>query len=90
MPLILCVNNNIYSNKLIYIIIAKEPNLIRIGEPIVIVGDLHGQFYDLIHMLEKAGDPQDINYLFLGDYVDRGIYGMEVVMCLLCIKVSHY
>jgi len=53
----------------------------------VIVGDLHGQFYDLVHMLEKAGDPQDINYLFLGDYVDRGIYGLEVVLTLLAIKV---
>ena len=59
----------------------------RIGEPIVIVGDLHGQFYDLVHMLDKAGDPADINYLFLGDYVDRGIYGLETVLCLLSIKV---
>lgn len=69
--------------------IAKEPNLVKIGEPIVIVGDLHGQYYDLVHMLEKAGDPADINYLYLGDYVDRGIYGIEVVLLLLCIKVSY-
>ena len=60
----------------------------KIGEPIVIVGDLHGQFHDLVHMLEKAGDPGEINYLFLGDYVDRGIYGLEVVLCLMAIKVS--
>jgi len=39
-------------------------------------------------MLEKAGDPGEINYLFLGDYVDRGIYGLEVVLCLMAIKVS--
>jgi serine/threonine-protein phosphatase 2B catalytic subunit len=74
-------------NHLTSLIVGKEPNLVKIGEPIVIVGDLHGQFYDLNHMLEKAGDPADINYLFLGDYVDRGIYGLEVVLLLICIKV---
>lgn len=57
-------------------------------EPIVIVGDLHGQFYDMIHMLEKAGDPSKINYLFLGDYVDRGIFGVEVIILLYCIKLN--
>jgi serine/threonine-protein phosphatase 2B catalytic subunit len=68
--------------------LSKEPNLVKIAEPIVIVGDLHGQYYDLIHMLEKAGDPADINYLFLGDYVDRGIFGLEVVLVLIGIKLT--
>ena len=51
------------------------------------VGDLHGQYYDLNHMLEKAGHPPAINYLFLGDYVDRGIFGFEVTLLLFAIKV---
>lgn len=37
--------------------IEKEPSLIKLPEPIVIVGDIHGQYFDLVHMLEKAGDP---------------------------------
>lgn len=55
--------------------IESEPNLIRIKDPVIIVGDIHGQFYDLIHMFEKVVDSRnmsDINLLFLGDYVDRG------------------
>jgi serine/threonine-protein phosphatase 2B catalytic subunit len=55
----------------------------------VIVGDIHGQYYDLCHMLEKAGAPGDINYLFLGDYVDRGVYGVECMLLLMAIKLNY-
>lgn len=40
--------------------VEKEANLVNIKEPIVMVGDLHGQYHDLVHMLEKAGSPADI------------------------------
>ena len=69
-------------------IFKKEPNLVKVPEPVVVVGDIHGQYYDLVHMLNKAGDPSTINYLFLGDYVDRGIFGLECVMLLLAIKIN--
>jgi len=69
-------------------ILKKEPNLVKIPEPIVVVGDIHGQYYDLVHMLNKAGDPAKLNYLFLGDYVDRGIFGVECMMLLLAIKTN--
>lgn len=78
----------IMSKKRYLTLLEKEPNLCRIGEPIVIVGDIHGQYYDLCHMLDKAGPPTDINYLFLGDYVDRGISGLECVLLLLSIKIN--
>lgn len=55
----------------------SEPNLLECDEPIVIVGDIHGQYYDLCHLLEKAGNPESTNYLFMGDYVDRGIFSVE-------------
>jgi len=58
-------------------IFKQEPNLIKIPEPVVVVGDIHGQYYDLVHMLNKAGDPEQLNYFFLGDYVDRVIFGLE-------------
>jgi serine/threonine-protein phosphatase 2B catalytic subunit len=69
-------------------ILKKEPNLMKIDEPVCVVGDVHGQYYDVCHMLDKAGSPEDINYLFLGDYVDRGIFGTEVLLLLLSIKIN--
>ena len=56
----------------------KEPNLVQIPEPICVVGDIHGQYADLLNMISKAGEPGSLNYLFLGDYVDRGVFGIEV------------
>jgi serine/threonine-protein phosphatase 2B catalytic subunit len=70
-------------------LLKKEPNLMQIEEPVVIVGDVHGQYYDVCHMLEKAGKPGDINYLFLGDFVDRGIYGTEVLLLLMSLKINY-
>ena len=69
-------------------IFKKEPNLIRIPEPVVVVGDIRGQYYDLVHMRNKAGDPGFFNDLFLGDYVDRGIFGLECMVLLIAIKIN--
>jgi len=66
-----------------------EPNLAQIDEPICVVGDIHGQYFDLLNMISKAGEPGTLNYLFLGDYVDRGILGIEVVLLLFSIKLNE-
>jgi len=70
-------------------ILRKEPNLMRLNDPITLVGDIHGQFYDLMKLFDIGGEPRDQQYLFLGDYVDRGCFGCEVVLFLFAAKIRH-
>jgi len=64
----------------------KQPMLLELDAPMKIAGDIHGQYYDLIRLFEYAGHPQEVNYLFLGDYVDRGKNSIECVSLLFCFK----
>uniref|UniRef100_A0A2S2QWF5 protein-serine/threonine phosphatase n=1 Tax=Sipha flava TaxID=143950 RepID=A0A2S2QWF5_9HEMI len=56
----------------------QQPMLLKLRAPIKVVGDLHGQYSDLLRWFEAAGRPPDVDFLFLGDFVDRGPQSVEV------------
>ena len=62
--------------------------MLSLHDPVTVVGDIHGQYYDFVKMLDVGGSPSKTKYLFLGDYVDRGIYSVEVLIFLYALKVS--
>ncbi|KAF7683921.1 Serine/threonine-protein phosphatase 2B catalytic subunit alpha isoform [Astathelohania contejeani] len=69
-------------------ILKLEPNLLEIDGAVTIIGDIHGQFYDLETILTKVNLAYE-KILFLGDYVDRGYFSIEVYLFLLLLK-SHF
>ncbi|EQB60448.1 hypothetical protein NAPIS_ORF01992 [Vairimorpha apis BRL 01] len=75
--------------KLAIEVFIKEPNVINVNGPVTVCGDIHGQFYDLIELFKVGGLPPFTNYLFMGDYVDRGYHSVETLSLLLCLKIKH-
>ena len=70
-------------------ILIDENNIIQVRSPCNVVGDLHGQFHDLLELFRINGEPPESNYIFLGDYVDRGYNSIEVIELLLCLKIKY-
>lgn len=70
-------------------ILMMEPNVKEVNCPVTVCGDVHGQFYDLLELFRIGGDIPDTNYLFMGDYVDRGYYSVETASLLVCLKVRY-
>jgi serine/threonine-protein phosphatase 6 catalytic subunit len=71
----------------------EEGNVQPVSSPVTIVGDLHGQHFDLLHMLSSNSTeeymPPNTSYIFLGDFVDRGHNSVETLSLLLCLKLKY-
>lgn len=67
----------------------NESNVQPVPAPVTVCGDIHGQWHDLMELYRIGGSAPDTNYLFMGDYVDRGYYSVETVSMLVCLKVRY-
>ena len=67
---------------------SREPNRLQLTAPLAIVGDIHGQYFDMMQIFDLNGRPPIQSYLFLGDYVDRGKFSCEVMLYLLALKLT--
>lgn len=66
-----------------------QSNVIRVSSPVTICGDIHGQFDDLLELFKIGGFPPYTNYIFMGDYVDRGRDSVQTFLLLLSLKVRY-
>eukprot|EP00300_Choanocystis_sp_HF-7_P027473 c32591_g1_i1.p1 GENE.c32591_g1_i1~~c32591_g1_i1.p1 ORF type:complete len:324 (+),score=53.34 c32591_g1_i1:36-974(+) len=70
-------------------ILVEEGNVQRVDSPVTVCGDIHGQFFDLQELFKVAGECPQTNYLFMGDFVDRGFHSVETFLLLLALKVRY-
>ena len=70
-------------------ILMEEQNVHHVPIPATVVGDIHGQFYDLLELFDVGGQVPSVNYVFMGDFVDRGYYSVETFLLLLSLKVRY-
>jgi len=67
----------------------KEDNVVKVTTPVTIAGDIHGQFHDMMELFKTGGDVSRTKYLFLGDYVDRGLHSVQVITLLFLLKIEN-
>ncbi|OII78373.1 serine threonine protein phosphatase [Cryptosporidium andersoni] len=90
--------------EIVYEIIRQEDMVLKLRTPIKVYGDIHGQYYDLMRLFfsyktpiseeledvfDTKGDIDSTDYLFLGDYVDRGTHSLETICLLFALKIRY-
>lgn len=83
----LTIDYCLWLNEQVRLILKEEPNVVYLEGKFVIVGDLHGNFNDLDRILSNTWKKENIKFVFLGDYVDRGHYSYEVISLLFTMKL---
>lgn len=86
---ILSVSECIFVCEKVKTLMAGEPNIQPVSAPVSVVGDVHGQFYDVLELFRVGGKAPDTNYLFLGDFVDRGAFSINTISLLVCLKLRY-
>ncbi|PVU97055.1 hypothetical protein BB561_000795 [Smittium simulii] len=70
-------------------LLMEESNVQPVSSPVTVCGDIHGQFWDLLKLFRVGGSINQSNYIFMGDFVDRGYYSLETFTLLMCLKVCY-
>ncbi|KAI9311685.1 Metallo-dependent phosphatase-like protein [Dichotomocladium elegans] len=70
-------------------LLVEESNIQPVQSPVTVCGDIHGQFYDLMELFRVGGDIEDTNYIFMGDFVDRGYFSLETFTLLMALKARY-
>ena len=70
-------------------ILMEESNVQPVRSPVIICGDIHGQFYDLLELFRVGDEIPNSNYIFIGDFVDRGYNSVETLEYLFCLKCKY-